>query len=265
MDDRIRHIIESGLLESYLLNLTSESETQEIDNLLSRSSELREAFGQLEDMQYAMTETIAVKPPIQLKASIKQAIKAQETVNPRYQPETITKSTKPKSRSLWMLILLLAAAVACGAYLFLEKQKLDSKNKELLAQIESIESDKLQINRLLVAKDAQLSFINNTGTKKLALRGNDKASKLKLIAYWNDDLQKSLLSVIDLPSPPKGKCYQMWADVDGEMLDLGVVNISNGIIDWKYLENAESLNVTIEPEGGSKHPTVSNLVANINV
>ena len=36
-------------------------------------------------------------------------------------------------------------------------------------------------------------------------------------------------------------------------------------LDIKFLPNAESLNITIEPEGGSEHPTVSRLVASANI
>ncbi len=59
----------------------------------------------------------------------------------------------------------------------------------------------------------------------------------------------------------------MWADVDGKMINLGILkkDETNMPIDWKYLANAESLNVTIEPDGGSDHPTVADLVASISI
>jgi anti-sigma-K factor RskA len=74
------------------------------------------------------------------------------------------------------------------------------------------------------------------------------------------------LRVNELPELPEGQCYQMWADVDGEMLSLGVLPAdTTGLIAWNFLADAESLNVTIEPEGGSDHPDVSKLVANVGI
>tara|TARA_R110000868_G_scaffold379114_6_gene644835 strand:- start:10 stop:186 length:177 start_codon:yes stop_codon:yes gene_type:complete len=55
----------------------------------------------------------------------------------------------------------------------------------------------------------------------------------------------------------------MWADVEGEMINMGVIGKQNQLLAMDYIDNAESLNVTIEPAGGNDHPTVSNLITNV--
>ena len=57
--------------------------------------------------------------------------------------------------------------------------------------------------------------------------------------------------------------YQMWADVDGEMINMGLVPAEQDYIPLRYIDKAESLNITIEPAGGSEHPTVEQLISNI--
>jgi len=75
-----------------------------------------------------------------------------------------------------------------------------------------------------------------------------------------------MLRVIELPGIQSDQTYQLWADVDGDMLSLGTFDAALAIIDaipMDYLDRATSLNITVEPKGGSKHPTVSTLTANI--
>jgi anti-sigma-K factor RskA len=55
----------------------------------------------------------------------------------------------------------------------------------------------------------------------------------------------------------------MWADVEGEMINMGVINNTENLLAMTYIEDAESLNITIEPAGGSDHPTVSRLISNV--
>jgi hypothetical protein len=59
--------------------------------------------------------------------------------------------------------------------------------------------------------------------------------------------------------------YQMWADVEGEMIDMGVISKSKTLMAMAYIDHAESLNITIEPAGGNDHPTVARLVTNVHL
>ena len=58
----------------------------------------------------------------------------------------------------------------------------------------------------------------------------------------------------------------MWAEVNGEMVNLGVIrNVQDKdkLRALPYAENAVSY-ITIEPKGGNDTPTVQNIVANIS-
>ena len=103
--------------------------------------------------------------------------------------------------------------------------------------------------------------INNADVLPLVLYGNQKAPNGKAVAYVNHKSQLVLVNPKGLPSLPKDKTYQMWSDVNGEMINMGTLNTDNELVPLKYIENAESLNITIEPAGGSDHPTVEELVS----
>ena len=64
-----------------------------------------------------------------------------------------------------------------------------------------------------------------------------------------------------LPKLKGDKTYQIWADVDNEMLSIGTFSNSEELIALGYYDDATSLNITVEPKGGSDHPTLSTLTA----
>jgi hypothetical protein len=47
------------------------------------------------------------------------------------------------------------------------------------------------------------------------------------------------------------------------MIDMGVILKNEPMLAMKYIPNATSLNITIEPLGGNDHPTVERLVSNV--
>ncbi len=79
----------------------------------------------------------------------------------------------------------------------------------------------------------------------------------------NHNDKSVFINTKQLPEIDKDHDYQMWADVDGEMIDMGVINKGQSLMAMNYIENAESLNITIEPAGGNDHPTVERLISNV--
>jgi len=58
----------------------------------------------------------------------------------------------------------------------------------------------------------------------------------------------------------------MWAEVNGEMVNMGVINreiSTDKLLALPYADNAIGY-ITIEPKGGNLTPSVENIVANIN-
>jgi len=108
--------------------------------------------------------------------------------------------------------------------------------------------------------------LGETNTKKLKLVGEDV--NLEVITYWNDASKKAYVDVSGLPKAPEGKCYQLWADVHGEMLSVGVLakaDDASSFSEVAHYAEAESLNITLEDLPGSDHATVSALVTSTPV
>ena len=88
----------------------------------------------------------------------------------------------------------------------------------------------------------------------------------KVVSYVNHNTKSVVINTERLPDLDDEHDYQMWADVEGEMINAGIFNGNSfDLQQIKYIAEAESLNITLEPEGGSEHPTVELLQANAKV
>ena len=133
---------------------------------------------------------------------------------------------------------------------------------ELTQQVNNLEESINGQKRVMASLESDFELMTDPATQKVNLTGGATAPDFNVIAYWNKEDEKSFLKVENLPELPQEQCFQLWADVHGEMVNLGVIkNNEDGLIALDFKVDAESLNVTIEPKGGSEHPTVSRLVS----
>ncbi len=259
MKENIREFLNTGLLEQYVLGLLDPSESAEVESYIQRYPEVEQIYREIQDgIDQMMTLSAKPVPP-----DVKDAIMGQLDDMP---PSDIPLPSSKVSSFNWLPIAA-GLALLLGAFSFFQwnnnqgkEQAIATLEKDFATYKEECETRQLNYANL----QKQLEFINHSETDKFLLKGNDKATDFQVIAYWNNFAKKSMLRINEMPQLPDNQCYQMWADVDGEMLNLGIINSTNALfVDFKYLANAESLNVTIEPKGGSDHPTVADLVANV--
>ena len=68
---------------------------------------------------------------------------------------------------------------------------------------------------------------------------------------------------------PKGKCLQMWGDLEGEMIPIAVIDNQDKSYQLDLSSDFASLNLTIEDitdDGlGQTHPDVTQLVSSISI
>jgi len=259
MKEEIRKFLNTGLLEQYVLGLTEPSETAEVEAYIQKYPEVKTVYEEIQEGIDKMMTASAISVPTGVKGTIMNQVNDI--------PETDISSTAPTVSGFNWLPIVAGLALLFGAISFFQWNNNQGKNQEIATLQKDFaaykeECENRQNNYAKLQE--QLEFINHSETDKFLLKGNQKATDFQVIAYWNDFAKKSMLRINDMPQLPDNQCFQMWADVDGKMLNLGIINSTGDLfVDFKYLSNAESLNVTIEPKGGSEHPTVSDLVANV--
>ena len=266
MKDR-KTIIESGMLEMYLLGLLPDEQVDVLEKMLKEDAVLAEKYAQIEqDFENVAIEN-AIQPPAYIKEDLFAAIQADYSDVKSLPKEDTTEDEQPVKKGifLWMGIAAGIAAIFMLGSLWMfyewsgtqrELQTAQEEIQSLLKQIQTTEGNLQNAERL-----AQI--VKDPNTKQYALIGNDKIPGGFATAYINHEEKSAVVNAQRLPTLPEDKTYQMWADVDGEMINMGLIDTKNDIVVMNYIDEATSLNITIEPAGGSEHATVSQLVTNV--
>ena len=248
MKEKIKTFLETDILEKYLLGTTDLKETHTAERYIAMYPEVREAYNELQNNLEAFAKLYAVSTPSGLKDSILTKVKI---------------ANRKKSKFLtYAIAASVAAFIFAGvSYTFWnQNQNLIEENNMVTNQIKNLEMD---MRSQLEDVRNQFIVLNNPRTKKYYLNGNKKAKELKAVAYVNPVKKLSYINVQNLPQLPENQCYQMWAEVNGELLSLGVmreIKDKDKLLALPYAENAMGY-ITIEPTGGKQTPSLDNIVA----
>jgi anti-sigma-K factor RskA len=251
MKDKIRTFLDSDLLEKYLMGGTTLEESLQVERYIAMHPEVRETYNELQENLETFAKMHALKAPEGLKVKILNTIKAQD-------------SGRRKFRRFAVAASFIAFLFAGASFFFWDQNRnLKEENTIVNNKIMTLEADMKQ-----QLEDVRNQFIvlNNPQTRKYMVNGNKKARELKAVAYINPVKKLSYINVRNLPNLPENQCYQMWAEVNGQMVNLGIIDKADDkdkLRALPYAEDAVSY-ITIEPKGGNETPTVQNIVANIN-
>lgn len=251
MKEKIKIFLDSDLLEKYLLGTTNQQESLQVERYIAMYPEVRNTYNELQDNLETFAKMHAIKTPEGLKNKILARIKSENVARKKFFRYAMAAS--------------FAAIMFAGASYFLynQNQSLQEENVIVNNKIETLKED-----MRLELEDVRNQFIvlNNPQTRRYNVKGNTKAKELKAIAYINPVKKLSYINVKKLPNLPKDQSFQMWAEVNGEMINLGIIDNTmdqEKLMALPYADKAVSY-ITIEQKGGNNTPTVENIVAKID-
>ncbi len=124
--------------------------------------------------------------------------------------------------------------------------------------------DKAQFAQQLEVKQTQnqllnkeLQVLNNLQIQYVALIGFEKYPEARVRVCWHQQSGEVFLQVQNLPTPPKGRQYQLWAIYQDKAIDAGVFEIGTKTSQLQKMKNitqADMFVVTLEKEGGLPQP-----------
>lgn len=258
----VKEYISSGIIESYVMGLASEPERQEFEANCLQYPEIAEARTAFE---IALEEQLlgdAVSAPVFLKGQIEDKMKSSSLETAIIESEE--ERTPVRRIGIWRWIaaasmLLMAGSIYWAITTNKKYQDLQAKNRELETQVQQSTA---QMNEV---RD-DLDKLRNHPMKTAALKGGDNSAYA--IVYW-DTVSTSkdvYLMINNLPQPASDKQYQLWALLNGQPIDLGMIEVKQQrlLYRMKNVQNAQAFAITLEPKGGSDQPTtppiaVSNL------
>ena len=250
MKDKIQSFLDSDLLEKYLLGATTDLENLQVERYIALYPEVQKVYNELQENLEIFAKLHAVEAPLGLKDKILTRIKSERSGRKRFISYAIAAS-------------ITAIMFAGISYFFWnQNQNLQEENSVVSNKIKLLEEN---MKEQLEDVRNQFIVLNNPQTKKYTVKGNQKAKDLKVVAYINPVKKLSYINVSKLPNIPESQCFQMWAEVNGKMINLGIIEEAGDqqkLMALPYADNAVGY-ITIEPKGGNELPSVNNIVANI--
>lgn len=258
---KIQEIIESGLLESYVLGTATEQEVLQVNALCLQHPELLKEIEAIEQGLIHFSSGIA-KP---LSPDLKKKITAQLHFNTNT-PEP-GKVLPLKNNRIHVYRFGLAASlllfVTSLVYNVLLQRKVSALNNELVALNSSASrmAQELEVQTTSFTKmQTELAIVSNPKMKKVMLQGMNSMASQSAAIHWNTET-KELYFTGNSMAPPPGKQYQLWAIVDGKPVDAGMIDLSETAIfqKMKTIPHAQAFAVTIENVGGAPAPSLETM------
>ncbi|TXF91789.1 anti-sigma factor [Neolewinella aurantiaca] len=260
----IQQYITSGILELYVLDRLEPAEMREVEAMAARFPEVKAEIDQIElSLEgFAMTDAPEVNPDIldRLLAETRLSPESEKLTD-----EVPKVPAEKASRGLIGSILpwIVAIVGILGlVYFFLQAGNQEEKLNVLQARYDKLEKDCNESQQTLRSTQQFLNDLTNPSTQEIILAGSENTPEKSAIVFYNPATEKTLFKATNLPPPPTGKQYQLWAiDGDGPK-DLGVLatNLAGDVIlEVSYLTGVQAFAITLEDEGGKPAPDLSQL------
>lgn len=105
----------------------------------------------------------------------------------------------------------------------------------------------------------QFRAVAAPGVQRIALKGVEGKEASFVTVYWNGASEEVWVYPNQLPPAPRGRQFQLWALVDGKPVDAGLLEDCNGFCRLKPVARADAFAITLEKEGGSAVPDLTQL------
>lgn len=256
-----QELIASGALEAYVLGGGTPEEWTLIERMRAADVDVRAELEAIEIALEAHARSIAKAPPVRVRAAVMEAIGAENKVRP-----LMSVPQAPSKRFNWLAAASIGALLLSAAGNWMQWSEL-RQVRERLAELESertVLAERMEVQKAsLTASENELAVLTDPAIRMVELAGTDNVPKAKARVYWNADQRIVHMGAASLPAPPEGMQYQLWAIVDGQPVDAGMMPISadgSHLRRMKDIGPAQAFAVTLEKAGGMPAPTLTAMV-----
>ncbi len=253
--------ISSGLLELYAMGISSDEETQMVNEHLQQFPELKEELKEIEIAleNYALSN--AVEPSSSVKEKIiNQVFPGAEKKVPQTAPVvSINKSNAIplfyKSVAAAVFILLIGSMILNYTYF--------NKYHSTQRQLEVAQQKLDQQEKSNQAMSHDLNVVTNKYALPVVLNGTPHAPDALAKIFWMKNTGEVYIDPSNLPKVPPGMQYQLWGIVDGKPVSGGMIQTSKGIYHIQKMKSfgiVDAFAITLEKAGGSPTPNLDEMI-----
>jgi anti-sigma-K factor RskA len=262
----IQEYISSGIVESYVLGLADEAERVEFEQMCTHHAEVRSARDAFELSLEQHAITSAVAPPAPLREAILQQLSAEESKRtaPVVQMQPSRRSAIPMTMRYVAAasIILLVGSAVLNIYYFNKYKDFSQRYDQLLAQQTDLAKNNDVLQTKLSTYEHTIAGLTDTNMAVIKMHGSgvpangSPAPGSLATVLWDTRSKDVYLMVNNLPQPTAGKQYQLWAIVDNQPVDAGMLHMEKGqvMVKMKNIPRAQLFAITLEQQGGSPTP-----------
>jgi anti-sigma-K factor RskA len=239
------------------MGMATDAERKEFEAICASYPEVAEARNSFELALEEQLLSDVVQAPVHLKQAIEEKIATQATT---IAPSDMEEEEAPVRRmGAWKWLAAAAIILLIGTAFWAisvnnKYQQLQAVNKDLQNQLQQSTAELDTMNQ-----DAEL--LKNPDIKMAAMQGTSNP-KMYATIYWDTTSKDVYLMLNNLPKPASDKQYQLWALLNGQPIDLGMIEAKQErlLYRMKNVQNAQAFAITLEPKGGSPAPTSTPIV-----
>lgn len=254
-----------------MLGLISPEESLQVEGMAAAHPEIKESIESYRKTMETFADLHAVQPPAQVKLRIISAIREQKveqaqpdvTITPAVKPNILLLSLHKWKKLAAAAVILLIASIALngifiGKYkqyknrydvLALNQQQLFSQNQTLQTSVEHLQQS--------------IHVLMDPSMKPVLMEGVTAHPGMLATIYWDPQSRHAYLGNTNLPAPPSGKAYQLWAIINGKPVSMGMYNPADekGLVTMENVEpgTVQAFAITLEKQAGSPTPTMSQM------
>ncbi len=258
----IQAYIASGILEAYLAGELSEDEMREVDRIAKAHTEVQIELDSIRESLMKFGEAEAKTPNPKIVESALDKIKEleKEKFFQVLDDEPEVRLQRVNIVPVWTIAASILLFISLGFnYLFY------SQFKDTKEQLAALESNQTSLANRVSKTDEQLQYAElriahflSEDNIHIRMDGLDLAPESFANVFWNKKNNAVFISVDNLPKPPHGHQYQLWAIKAGlAPIDAGIFDHNQLVQELKVIKgDVVAFAVTLEKEGGSPIATV---------
>lgn len=281
-----KEYIESGIIESYVLGVTTVGESTEVEQMALEYSEIQTEIESVSNTFESYVLQYEKEPPAFLRDKIKAKLFSEPISADRFQaavhggqstvaneqlagdsnqssinskqidenPREIVSlsGASAPQRSIFSMAaswVLLALSIGGNIWFFSNWKNSEEKLVALETQNQVLAKEG---KALKASYQEEVAILQNPDFKVITLAGQPVYPTAKALIYFDKNKKEVYLSALKLPKAPTGKQYQLWAIIDGKPVDAGLVEGDGNVLKMKSINsNAVAFAISLEETGGS--------------
>ncbi len=261
-------IIESGILERYILGTTSAEENSFVQEKCKEFPELNQ---ELDAIELALVNYATASSTLNAASKNKIKEKVVTEINSGTQ-------TKQETKIIPLNTLYYRMGIAASALLLVTSlvynMMMRNELSEAKEEVAKMKENETEMDNTLLVQTTEMDklhkkmdMLTDPTTKNIVLNGMNSMANKKAMVHFNPVTKEVYFNAKDLQMADATKQYQLWAIVDGKPVDMGMIDLDGKDIfqRMKTVDNAQAFAVTIEKKGGSPTPSLETMCLMGNV